>query len=215
MELILLGPPGAGKGTQAKRLVETLTVPQISTGDMLRAARAEGTELGLKAAEFMDAGKLVPDEVVIGLVRERIQKDDCKKGYMLDGFPRTVPQAEALAEMLKGLGRAIDHVAVLEVENEELVSRLTGRRSCGQCGRIWHLRFDPPPTADTCSCQGKLIQREDDNETTVRSRLAVYAEQTEPLIAFYAERGLTRTVDGGNGTPADVFEKVQKAIGLE
>ncbi len=215
MDCILLGPPGAGKGTQAKRLVDMLGVPQISTGDILRAARAEGSELGKKAAAFMDEGKLVSDGVVIGIVGERIQKEDCKGGYLLDGFPRTVTQAEALQNMLSELGRRLQHVVVLEVEDEELVNRLTGRRTCGKCGRIWHLKFDPPPSVGKCACGGELTQRKDDNEATVRNRLHTYQEQTKPLIRFYEERGLARQLDGGSGTPDLVFGRVKKAIGYD
>lgn len=214
MNLILLGGPGAGKGTQAKRLVEALGVPQISTGDMLRAAVAEGTPLGLQAKTVMDAGKLVPDEVVIGLVKERLAKDDCLKGFMLDGFPRTGAQAETLEGMLKGMGRAIDHVVAFEVEDEELVARISGRRTCGACGAIWHLVFTPPPASDTCSC-GKtgLTQRADDNEITVRQRLEAYHGQTAPLMQFYEARGLIRRVVGTGKTPEQVFENVKKVLG--
>lgn len=215
MNLILLGPPGAGKGTQAKLLLDLIGVPQISTGDMLRAAVAAGTELGRKAKEFMDAGELVPDEVVIGLVEERLGEKDCAPGFMLDGFPRTVPQAERLEQMLKKLGRAIDHVLLLEVEDEELVGRITGRRTCGSCGAIWHLVFMPPPRPDTCSCGAKsLQQRADDNEVTVRQRLGAYHEQTAPLIGFYGTRGLVRKVQGTAKKPEEVFAAAKNALGL-
>lgn len=214
--LILLGPPGAGKGTQAKLLLDTIGVPQISTGDMLRAAVAAGTDLGRKAKEFMDAGQLVPDEVVIGLVEERLRKDDCRPGFMLDGFPRTVPQAERLERMLEGLGRAVDHVLLLEVDDEELVARITGRRTCGACGAIWHMVFMPPPQADTCSCGAKdLQQRADDNEVTVRQRLGAYHRQTSPLIGFYGERGLVRKVSGTGRKPEEVFALARQALGLD
>lgn len=215
MELILLGPPGAGKGTQAKKLIGVASIPQISTGDMLRAAVSEGTELGKKAKEYMDAGKLVPDSVVIGLVQERLQKDDCAKGYMLDGFPRTVPQAETLEKMLEGMGRKVDNVLLLDVEDEELVARITGRRTCPKCGAIYHLLFSPPPEEDTCSCGAKgLVQRADDNETTVRERLAAYHDQTAPLIQFYDERGLLKKVSGTGKTPDQVFDQAKQVLGL-
>jgi adenylate kinase len=214
MGLILLGGPGAGKGTQAKKLTTLLEVPQISTGDMLRAAVQAGTELGKKAKAFMDAGKLVTDEVVIGLVEERLKDDDCKTGFMLDGFPRTVPQAEALDTMLQNMGRTIDNVVNFDVEDEELVSRITGRRTCGTCGAIYHMTFAPPPQEDTCKCGAKdLKQRADDNETTVRQRLADYHDQTAPLIAFYDNRGLLRQIEGNGLAPDAVFGKVRKVLG--
>lgn len=214
MNLILLGGPGAGKGTQAKKLVDTLRIPQISTGDMLRAAVAEGTELGIKAKGFMDAGQLVPDEVVIGLVRERLAKADCQSGFMLDGFPRTAGQAETLEGMLRQLGKSLDHVVALEVEDEELVARISGRRTCGSCGAIWHLVFSPPPAPDKCSCGHMgLTQRADDNEITVRQRLTAYHAQTAPLMSFYEKRGVIRRVSGTGRTPDQVFESVKVALG--
>jgi adenylate kinase len=214
MDLILLGPPGAGKGTQAKKLLELTGIPQISTGDMLRAAVADGTTLGKEAQKYMEAGKLVPDEVVIGLVEERLGKDDCAKGFMLDGFPRTVPQAEVLGGMLEGKGRTIDHVVLLDVDDEELVKRITGRRTCGACGAIYHMMFSPPPAEDTCKCGAKdLRQRADDNEVTVRERLAAYHAQTSPLVAFYDDRSVLRRVEA-TGTPDEVFVKAKDALGL-
>ena len=215
MEMILLGPPGAGKGTQAKKLLEVTGVPQISTGDMLRAGVKEGTEFGKKAKEYMDSGQLVPDEVVIGLVKERLKKDDCKNGYMLDGFPRTVAQAEILEKILLGLGRKIDYVLLIDVDDDELISRITGRRTCGKCGNIYHLVFSPPPSDDTCSCGEKgLIQRADDNKTTVRERLSAYHSQTSPLISFYEERGVLKKVVGTGKGPDEVFVQAKEVLGL-
>lgn len=197
MNIILLGPPGAGKGTQAKMLVEQYGIPQISTGDILRAAVKEGTQLGKEAKSYMDKGGLVPDSVVIGIVEERIQQPDCEKGYMLDGFPRTVPQAEALDGMLKNLTSQIDHVVSIEVENEELVKRLTGRRTCRDCGAGFHVMFDPPEQEGVCDkCGGELYQRDDDNVATVTSRLEVYGDQTLPLIDYYQGQGKVRPIDG-------------------
>jgi adenylate kinase len=215
MDLILLGPPGAGKGTQAKKLVKVAGIPQISTGDMLREAVAAGSELGREAKRYMDAGDLVPDEVVIGLVEERLQKDDCSFGFMLDGFPRTVPQAESLDGILDKLERSLDHVVLLEVEDEELVRRITGRRVCGNCGAIWHIEFSPPPEPNKCSCGSTdLRQRADDNEETVRQRLAAYRDQTEPLVGYYDERSLIRRINGTGETPDGVFARVSEELGL-
>ncbi|MCP4675225.1 MAG: adenylate kinase [Deltaproteobacteria bacterium] len=215
MDLILLGGPGAGKGTQAKKLVDVLKVPQISTGDMLRAAVGAGTELGKKAKEFMDAGKLVPDEVVIGLVKERLQENDCKTGFMLDGFPRTLPQGESLENMLKEMGRKIDNVVSFEVDDEELVLRITGRRTCGSCGAIYHMKYSPPPSEDTCKCGAKnLGRRDDDNEITVRKRLEAYHDQTAPLISFYRDRGVLKNIEGTGLPPDGVFEKTRELLGI-
>jgi len=197
MNLILLGPPGAGKGTQAKMLIDRFTIPQISTGDILRAAVKEGTPMGVKAKSYMDAGALVPDEVVVGIVRERLQKPDCSKGFILDGFPRTVPQADALKESLGDLGKDITSVVSLEVDTEALVARLTGRRTCRQCGRGYHVSFDPPTKDGVCdACGGELYQRDDDQESTIRNRLQVYHDQTAPLVAYYEQDGLVAAIDG-------------------
>ncbi len=213
MNIILLGPPGAGKGTQAKRMIEKYGIPQISTGDMLRAAVQAGTELGLEAKKYMDAGQLVPDEVVIGLVKERIQQDDCKNGYMLDGFPRNVSQAETLDKMLSELGQKIDHVVCIEVPEDELIKRLTGRRTCKQCGAGYHVVFDPPKQDGVCDkCGGELYQRDDDNEETVKSRLKVYKEQTEPLIAYYEKQGKLRRIDGV-GSIDEIFNRIVAVLG--
>lgn len=197
MKLILLGPPGAGKGTQAKMLTDRFGIPQISTGDILRAAVKEGTPMGVKAKSFMDAGALVPDEVVIGIVRERLQKEDCVGGFILDGFPRTVAQADALKVELAELGKDLNAVISLDVDTEALVERLTGRRTCRDCGRGYHVKFDPSRTAGKCdACGGELYQRDDDREETIRKRLEVYNEQTSPLAGYYRNEGLLVAVDG-------------------
>ncbi len=212
MKLILLGPPGAGKGTQAKQLVDRFGIPQISTGDILRGAVKEGTPMGVKAKGFMDAGGLVPDEVVVGIVRERLQKQDCANGFILDGFPRTVPQADALKETLGELGKDLDSVVSLEVDAEALVERLTGRRTCKDCGRGFHVKFDPPRESKKCdACGGELIQRDDDKEETIRQRLQVYDDQTSPLVAYYREQGLLKAVDGMLAMDA-VQEKILAAV---
>jgi adenylate kinase len=213
MNIILLGPPGAGKGTQAKRLIERYGIPQISTGDMLRAALKEGTPLGLEAKTYMDKGALVPDSVVIGLVKERIQKSDCAKGYMLDGFPRNVSQAEALDKMLAGLSQKVDDVISIEVPNEELLGRLTGRRTCRSCGAGFHVMFDPPKKQGVCDkCNGELYQRDDDNEATVKSRLEVYDKQTKPLIDYYQKQGKLRGI-AGVGPMEEIFGRITKVLG--
>jgi adenylate kinase len=212
MKLVLLGPPGAGKGTQAKRLIEKLAIPQISTGDLLRAAVRDETELGLRAKAKMDAGELVSDEIVIGMVKERLAKKDCEPGYILDGFPRAVAQAEALQGLLID-GGGLDHVISIEVPEEELVRRLTGRRSCPKCGAMFHVVFSAPSKEGICDkCGGELITRADDNEDTIRNRIAVYCEQTEPLKDFYIKLGLLRPVDG-TGTPAEIEHKIAEVIG--
>jgi|WetSurMetagenome_2_1015567.scaffolds.fasta_scaffold201004_2 adenylate kinase len=210
MNLILLGGPGAGKGTQAKKLIDKYQIPQISTGDILRAAVKEGTEMGKKAKEFMDAGKLVPDEVVIGIIKDRLAQPDCKKGFILDGFPRTVPQAEALDKVLNGLHTGIDHVVSIDVDEEALVARLTGRRTCknAACGQMYHVEFTPSKKAGVCDkCGSELYQRDDDNETTVRSRLATYNQATKPLIDYYTKKGLVRPIKGV-GSIDDIFQKI-------
>ncbi|MFZ2448374.1 MAG: adenylate kinase [Syntrophobacteraceae bacterium] len=213
MNIILLGPPGAGKGTQAKRLIEKYHIPQVSTGDMLRAALKEGTPLGLEAKKYMDQGGLVPDSVVIGLVKERIQKPDAKNGYMLDGFPRTAGQAVELDKILGELGQKIDHVVSVEVPNSELLGRLTGRRTCRACGAGFHVMFDPPKKDGVCDkCGGELYQRSDDNEVTVNSRLETYEAQTKPLIDYYQNLGKLRRINGV-GKMDDILTRIQAVLG--
>jgi adenylate kinase len=197
MRVVLLGPPGAGKGTQAARLARRWSVPQVSTGDMLREGVAKGTRLGLEARRYMDAGELVPDAVIIGMVRERLGQPDGRKGFVLDGFPRTAAQAEALDQLLDAEGTPLDRVVLVELSDEALAARLTGRRVCGSCGRNYHVAFSPPKTAGRCDhCGGALTQRADDEEATVRRRLAVYARDTRPLIDYYRGRGLLTTISG-------------------
>ena len=200
MKLILLGPPGAGKGTQAQMLMEKFSIPQISTGDILRSAVKNATPMGVKAREYMDAGALVPDDVVVGIVRERLQQADCANGFILDGFPRTVPQADALKDTLSELSLELDAVISLEVDTEALVARLTGRRTCSSCGKGYHVDFDPPSKEGVCdACGGNLVQRDDDREETIRKRLEVYREQTAPLVDYYLRGGLLAEVDGMAG----------------
>lgn len=197
MNLILLGPPGAGKGTQAKLLLRRFGIPQISTGDILRVAVKEQTQLGLVAKSYMDQGGLVPDEVVIGIIRERLGMSDCSAGFILDGFPRTVAQADALKGMLATSGKGIEHVVSISVDNEELVERITGRRTCKGCGRGYHVSFEPPKVAGICDeCSGELYQRDDDKTETLLNRLQVYDQQTAPLIAYYRSQSLLREVAG-------------------
>ena len=197
MNLVLMGLPGAGKGTQAEKIVAKYGIPHISTGDMFRAAIKDETELGLQAKSFMDKGELVPDEVTIGIVRERLSKDDCQKGFLLDGFPRTVAQAEALENILVGLNKQINYVINIDVDNSILMDRLTGRRICKDCGATYHLVFNPPAKEGVCDrCNGELYQRADDNEETVKNRLDVNIKQTKPLLDFYETKGYLRNIDG-------------------
>lgn len=212
MRAILMGPPGAGKGTQAVALVERFRIPHISTGDMFRAAIKAGTPLGLKAKEYMDAGSLVPDEVTIGIVAERLAESDCSKGFLLDGFPRTVAQANALSEILANLKMNLDGVINIEVDEEKLLERLTGRRICRQCGATYHLVFNPP-AKDVCDkCGGELYQRSDDTLETAKNRLQVYNQQTQPLIQFYKETGLLREINGDQEIDK-VLQDILEALG--
>jgi len=213
MNLILLGPPGAGKGTQAKLMSTELGIPQISTGDILRQAAREGTELGLKAKPLMDAGKLVPDALVVGIVQERLKAPDCAKGFILDGFPRTIPQAEALDAAIGQLGKKLDAVLSFDVSEDKLVERLSGRRSCPQCGSVYHVYQNPPQRAGFCDKDSVgLIQRDDDKEDKVKERLRVYAEQTRPLQAYYEKHGLLRRIEGV-GTPQGIFADIKRVLG--
>ena len=197
MQLILMGPPGAGKGTQAAELVKQFHIPHISTGDMFRAAVKEGTELGKQAKACMDSGKLVPDEVTIGIVRERLAKDDCKNGFILDGFPRTVEQADALKKILDDLGLQLTRVLNIHVPAEDLIERAVGRRICKKCGATYHIKFNPTKVENVCdNCGGDLYQRKDDNEETMKNRLAVYEASTKPLIDYYAAAELYTQIDG-------------------
>lgn len=208
MRMIFIGPPGAGKGTQAARLVDRYDIPHVSTGDMLRAAVKAGTEMGRSAAAFMNDGKLVPDEVIVGIVRDRLKEPDAAKGVLLDGFPRTVPQAEALDSMLSDENIALDAVVLLEVPDDLIVNRIIGRRTDPQTGRIYHLTFDPPP-ADVAD---RLQHRKDDQEDAVRTRLGAYHGQTAPIIPFYEAKGLVKRVDGV-GTPDEVTARIISVLG--
>ena len=209
MRMVIFGAPGAGKGTHAKFICEKLYIPQISTGDMLREAVSDGTELGIEAKGFMDAGELVPDSLVIGIVKERLEKPDVQNGYILDGFPRTVEQAQTLDGFVD-----LDVVLSMSVEEEELVKSLTGRRTCTSCGAIFHLMYQPPEVEGICNkCGKELYQRDDDNEVTVRQRLETYKVQTSPLIGYYEKKGLIRGVDG-NEDIAVVRDRVMRALNL-
>ncbi len=213
MNLILLGPPGAGKGTQASRIVAEYGIPHISTGDILRNAVKNQTQMGLEAKKYMDAGDLVPDSVVIGIVKDRLQEPDTGKGFLMDGFPRTIPQAEALDEALDALDRGVTRVIAILVDEEELVRRLTGRRICRACQTPFHVMFNPPQKEGVCDkCGGELYQRDDDSEATVRNRLEVYRKQTEPLIEYYDRAGLVARIDGAQ-TPDAVYEDIRAALG--
>ena len=214
MRIVLLGAPGAGKGTQAKILIEKYGMPQISTGDLLRAAVSAGTALGKEAKSYMDKGELVPDSVVLGMVEERLKQDDCKKGYILDGFPRNTAQAEALDKMLAALNMSLTAALSVDVPFEDLMKRLTGRRTCKGCGQMYNIFFKAPAKEGVCDkCSGELFQRDDDKEATIKKRLEVYTAQTEPLIGYYKSKGIVKTVSG-TGSIDDIFKKVTEALGL-
>lgn len=213
LDVVLLGAPGSGKGTQAERIGDEFDLPHISTGNMLRAAVSAGTELGLSAQRYMQAGELVPDAVVIGIVRDRLAEPDARQGFLLDGFPRTVEQAEALDAMLSAAARGLTDVILLQVPEAELIERLSGRRMCRDCGKGYHVRFDPPAAESVCdACGGELYQRADDNEQTVRNRLKVYGDQTAPLIDYYRAKGLVHEVHGGGRLPDEVWVDVRAAL---
>ena len=214
MRLVLLGAPGAGKGTQAKKLIEKEGTPQISTGDLLRAAVAAGTSLGREAKTFMDKGELVPDRVVLGMVEERLKQDDCKKGYILDGFPRNTNQAEALDKMLASLGMPLTAALSVDVPFDDLMKRLTGRRTCKACGQMYNIFFNPPRKEGACDkCGGELFQRDDDREETIKKRLEAYSSQTAPLIDYYRGKGILKSVNG-TGSIDEIFRQVFSTLAL-
>lgn len=214
MRIIMLGAPGAGKGTQAIILAEKLNIPHISTGDIFRANIKNGTELGKKAKEFMDKGLLVPDELTVDLVKDRIQKDDCNNGFILDGFPRTIPQAEFLDNSMKNMGIELDAVLNVDVKDEVILNRLSGRRTCPACGATFHISFNKPKVEGICdACGAKLMQRDDDKEETILQRLDTYHNQTEPLVEYYTSKGKLVTADG-HGTLEETIKEVQKALGI-
>ena len=212
MNIILLGPPGCGKGTQAKMLTEKYKIPQVSTGDILRESVKNETPLGLQAKSYMDSGKLVPDGVVIGIIQERLRKPDCQSGSILDGFPRTVVQAQALDNTLGTMQQKIEHVISITVDDEQLLGRLTGRRTCRSCGAMFHVLFNPPKKEGCCDvCSGELYQRDDDKEETILNRLNVYKQQTAPLIDYYQNKGWLRTING-IGEIEDIFKKIEEVL---
>lgn len=213
MKIVFMGPPGAGKGTQAEKIIENYQIPHISTGDMFRKAIKDQTELGMEAKRYMDQGALVPDHVTIGIVKDRLSESDCKSGFLLDGFPRTVDQAKALDEILTSLDSKIDYVINIDVDLDILKERLTGRRICRSCGATYHMIFNPPAVAGTCDkCGGELYQRKDDNEETVGNRLDVYVSQTKPLLDYYSLAGNLVNINGQQSIDL-VFEEIQNVLG--
>lgn len=214
MRIIMLGAPGAGKGTQAKRIAEKYHIPHISTGDIFRENIKKGTELGKKAKSYMDAGLLVPDELAVDLVADRVKQDDCKKGYVLDGFPRTIPQAEALEKAMGELGQSLDYAINVDVPDEDIVNRMSGRRACADCGATYHLTYAPPQKENVCdACGGSLFLREDDKPETVKKRLDVYHEQTQSLMEYYGGRGSLKTIDGTLHID-EVFKAIEGLLGV-
>ncbi len=212
MRVVLVGPPGAGKGTQAQFIASNLAIPKISTGDIFRYNVSAGTELGQQAKAFMDRGDLVPDEVTIAMVSDRLLEDDAQAGFLLDGFPRNVPQAETLRKLLAEWDARLDIVLELVVDDDEVVRRLSGRRTCRRCGRIWHILFEPPTRPGLCDdCGGELFQRDDDREETIRHRLDVYQKQTQPLISFYADEGILLGIDA-TGPVEEITERAMSAL---
>lgn len=212
MRLVFLGPPGAGKGTQASRLAEQRSIPHISTGDILRTAIARQTPTGMEAEGYVDRGALVPFEIVLRLVQDRLQEQDTSEGWLLDGFPRNLEQARAFEKLLSDLGQSVDRVLYFEISDEEVVRRLSGRRVCEACGTTYHLEFDPPPTPTTCAkCAGPVVQRTDDSEQAIRTRLRVYAEETNPLVTYYREAGTLTAIDASLPIP-DVATAVDAAL---
>jgi len=215
MKIIMLGAPGAGKGTQAKKIAEVCNIPHISTGDIFRANIKNGTALGAKAKEYMDKGLLVPDELVCDLVVDRIQQDDCKSGFILDGFPRTIPQAEALTNALRAIGQNMDYAINVDVPDENIINRMSGRRACVGCGATYHIVFNPTKTEGICdACGEKLILRDDDKPETVKKRLDVYHDQTQPLIDYYTNEKILVSVDGTKNMN-EVFEDILKVLGVK
>ncbi|MGB1580233.1 MAG: adenylate kinase [Nevskiales bacterium] len=213
MRLVFLGAPGSGKGTQARRLMDEYASPQISTGDLLRAAVADGSELGKKAKAAMDAGELVADDIVIGMIRERLHQKDTQYGFILDGFPRSLAQAEALDQMLSEEAKPLNKAVLLDVDMDGLVKRLTGRRTCSECGHLYNVYYNPPKKEGVCDHDGaELLHRADDNVETITSRMDVYQKQTEPLVEYYAGKGILERVDGDGGMN-QVYSRIQKAIG--
>lgn len=215
MKIVLLGPPGAGKGTQAKLIVQKYNIPHISTGDIFRKNIKEMTPLGIKAKEYIDKGQLVPDELTVEIVKDRIKQDDCKNGFLLDGFPRTVAQADALNDVLSELGTKLDYVINIKVDENNLIERLSGRRVCPKCGASFHVVFNPPKVEGVCDyCGAEVVQRADDSEETVKNRLSVYNKQTQPLIDYYTKNGLIKNINGEQDIN-DVFEEICNVLGSD
>ncbi len=213
MKIIMLGAPGAGKGTQASRIAEKYQIPHVSTGDIFRANIKNGTDLGKEAKKYMDQGQLVPDELTVRILLDRVAQDDCKNGYVLDGFPRTIPQAEVLDAELSKLGTKVDYAVNVEVPDENIIGRMSGRRACLKCGATYHLEFLRPKTEGICdNCGSELVLRDDDKPETVKKRLTVYHDQTQPLIDYYTEKGVLKTVDG-TVSPEQVFQAIENILG--